>query len=276
MDSDPGLVQAWQRLKALYPHDGWFSAVHLEENKPRLLRMMGDLQKRVPPGADRKVVDVGCFNGFLCYLTSQLGYRSAGIDSLDISKVPERTAVMAASNATYHEANFNHLDPFRGIEPGRFDAAILGEVIEHIFNHPVGLLTSVGRLLRPGGYLFLTTPNPRTLLNGVRLVTGGNFMWGETEFATIPKVDETGRLTTCESIHYREYSQPVLLDMLRRAGFEIEVAAFMGLGGSPDQNRAKQFIKTLPACRWLQSHRLFGMTHYVVARRAQSPPTSTV
>lgn len=112
MDVDQNLIQAWQRLKALYPRDEWFSSVHLEENKPRLLRMMGDLQKRLPPGTDRKVVDVGCFNGFLCYLTSQLGYQAAGIDALDIGKVPERTEVMAAVNAPFYEANLNHLDPF--------------------------------------------------------------------------------------------------------------------------------------------------------------------
>ena len=99
-------------------------------------------------------------------------------------------------------------------------------------------------------------------------------MWGETEFATIPKVDEAGRFTSCETIHYREYSQPVLLDMLRRAGFEIEVAAFMGMGTSSGQHPVKRFVKTLPVSRWLQSHQLFGMTHYVVARWAPGPPAS--
>jgi 2-polyprenyl-3-methyl-5-hydroxy-6-metoxy-1,4-benzoquinol methylase len=267
MDAEQNLTHAWQRLKALYPCDEWFSGVHLEENKPRLLRMMGDLMQRLPPGPDTKVVDVGCYNGFLCYLTHQLGYQSAGVDAIDLAKVPERARIMTEIGAPYYLANFNHLDPFPGLSPGQFDAAILGEVIEHIFNHPVGLLSAIGRLLKPGGYLMLTTPNPRTLLNAVRLVTGGNFMWGETEFATIPKVDAAGVFTACETIHYREYSQPVLLDMLRRAGFEIEIATFMGIGAAPGQSAVKQFLKALPACRWLQSHQIFGMSHYIVARQ---------
>ena len=272
MDADQNSSHAWRKLKELYPRDGWFSSVHLEENKPRIWRMMGDLQRLLPPHAGAKVVDVGCYNGFLCYLAAQLGYQTAGIDALDLGKVPERTGVMASVNAPYHEANFNHLDPFHGLETGQFDAAILGEVIEHICNHPVGLLAAIGQLLKPGGYLLLTTPNPRTLLNAYRLVSGGNFMWGETEFATVPKVDASGRFTSCENIHYREYSQPVLLDMLRRAGFEVEVAAFMGIGAATGQHRMKRVVKALPGCRWLQSHQLFGMSHYVVARWA--PPSA--
>ena len=63
------------------------------------------------------------------------------------------------------------------------------------------------------------------------------------------------------------FLQPVLLDMLRRAGFEIEIATFMGIGAAPGQSAVKQFLKALPSCRWLQSHQIFGMSHYIVARQ---------
>ena len=50
------------------------------------------------------------------------------------------------------------------------DVVVLGEVFEHILNHPAGLLQAVFRILRPGGTVILTTPNPSTLINAVRLL----------------------------------------------------------------------------------------------------------
>ena len=41
-----------------------------------------------------------------------------------------------------------------------FDVGVMGEVIEHIPNHPLGLMREVARVLRPHGLLALTTPNP--------------------------------------------------------------------------------------------------------------------
>jgi 2-polyprenyl-6-hydroxyphenyl methylase/3-demethylubiquinone-9 3-methyltransferase len=42
--------------------------------------------------------------------------------------------------------------------PQPFDAVLITEIIEHVA-HPDQFLASVGRLLRPGGYIVMTTPN---------------------------------------------------------------------------------------------------------------------
>jgi SAM-dependent methyltransferase len=42
---------------------------------------------------------------------------------------------------------------------GGFDLIVFTEVLEHLDTHPVPLLLSLGRLLAPDGYLYLTTPN---------------------------------------------------------------------------------------------------------------------
>jgi SAM-dependent methyltransferase len=41
-----------------------------------------------------------------------------------------------------------------------FDGAILSEVIEHLWRDPATIIWQINRVLRPGGQLLLTTPNP--------------------------------------------------------------------------------------------------------------------
>ena len=51
---------------------------------------------------------------------------------------------------------------------------IFTEVFEHLRDYPVRSLDEVARVLRPGGYLFFTTPNAAYLLNRLRLLRGGS------------------------------------------------------------------------------------------------------
>ena len=267
--------EAWNRLKQLYPDDTWFGGVHLEENKPRLRRMLADVTHWHPPGAPARLVDVGCYNGFLCYLFGQLGHETVGIDALGETAVPERPQVLAAVGARYFESNFNALDPFAHLPVGNFDVAILGEVIEHILNHPVGFARAIGGLLKPGGRLVVTTPNPLTLANAWRVLRGRSTCWGDHEFAAMPKQNADGGLISFEGIHYREYSVDALLTLLREAGFSIESHAYLSMGVSRNQSIWKRAIKSLPGWRSLERSRLFGMSHYVVARWNPQGPTPT-
>jgi 2-polyprenyl-3-methyl-5-hydroxy-6-metoxy-1,4-benzoquinol methylase len=258
--------EAWDRVKQVYPDSTWFGGTHLEENKPRLTRMLGDVMAWHPPGTPARIVDVGCFNGFLCYAFGQLGYQTAGIDAIDEKQVPERARILGEVKAPCYAGSFNELDPFAAVPQAAFDVAILGEVIEHIVNHPVGFARAVGRLLRPGGRLILTTPNPYTLANAVRVIRGQSTCWGDGEFASLPKFDPSRGVITYEGIHYREYGRQPLLNLLTEAGFQIERHQYLAMGAARRQHAIKRLAKSLPLWRWLAAGRLFGMTHYVVAR----------
>lgn len=52
------------------------------------------------------------------------------------------------------------------------DGVVFTEVFEHLRDYPVRSLQECARILRPGGYLFFTTPNAAYLMNRVRLVRG--------------------------------------------------------------------------------------------------------
>jgi SAM-dependent methyltransferase len=96
------------------------------------------------------------------------------------------------------------LDPWPDLANGSFDAVLFGEVFEHLLNHPLGVLGEIHRVLRPGGTLLLTSPNPSTLGNALRVLLDRHSMWGTDDFACSPKIQQ-GQIIYNGDIHYREY-----------------------------------------------------------------------
>jgi 2-polyprenyl-3-methyl-5-hydroxy-6-metoxy-1,4-benzoquinol methylase len=258
---------AWNRLLLRYPADSWFRTDHLPENRPRILRILKDLAELVPPDLAAPVMDVGCFNGFLCFLLHELGFSVSGMDALADEQVPERQALLEQLKAPFYLANFNHLDPFPDCPRNHFAALVLGEVFEHLLNHPQGFLEQLRELLLPGGILILTTPNPCTVMNAARFLQGKSGLWGDTEFARMPKIDAQNRIISFPDIHYREYAQSSLVQVMELAGFEILRAEYLGNAATARHSPFVQRLKSSGLWTWLQSHRLLGAGQYVVARR---------
>jgi len=97
--------------------------------------------------------DVGCGTGALLAHAQSLGIVAAGVEP-DPAKVAE--------------ANGHGLDIRQGIfdgsqfESGYFDYVTLDQVAEHVTD-PHALMRGVARVLKPGGKVVVTTPNPNSL-----------------------------------------------------------------------------------------------------------------
>jgi SAM-dependent methyltransferase len=61
-------------------------------------------------------------------------------------------------------------------DPQTFSICFATEVIEHLYN-PQNLIDEVWRILKPGGMLFLTTPNVHSLMQKVRFLFSDGFGW---------------------------------------------------------------------------------------------------
>jgi SAM-dependent methyltransferase len=94
-----------------------------------------------------------------------------------------------------------------------FDLVTCCEVIEHLTQNPVHALAEIHRVLRPGGWLVLSTPNAARAGNIANLLRGGN-VYDPYHLGTALR----------GSRHSREYTLDELRDLVDGCGFEIDVA----------------------------------------------------
>jgi 2-polyprenyl-3-methyl-5-hydroxy-6-metoxy-1,4-benzoquinol methylase len=97
----------------------------------------------------REILDVGCGTGPLVTLLAENGADALGID----------TSANAIDLGRKSGANLRVMELGEAVgKLGRFDAVVLLEVIEHVTN-PVKVLQTAAALLKPGGYIFVSTGN---------------------------------------------------------------------------------------------------------------------
>jgi SAM-dependent methyltransferase len=126
---------------------------------PRVAPSRGALVDReirhLPATPGGRLLDVGCGSGAFLAQMADLGWRTQGID-------PDPAAVAGARQAGLNvtQGTLADLDPEE--HAGAFDAITLSHVIEHLHD-PAGDLRRINLLLRPGGLLWIATPNLEAL-----------------------------------------------------------------------------------------------------------------
>jgi SAM-dependent methyltransferase len=121
----------------------------------RLNRFLAVLFQDVPPGG--RVLDLGCGSGELARAVAAAGLRATACDI---------SAMMLHSAAGQDPAGaveWVRLDPHWQVLPfpgDVFDAVVAASVLEYV-EEPVAVLGECARVLRPGGLIACTVPDPR-------------------------------------------------------------------------------------------------------------------
>jgi 2-polyprenyl-3-methyl-5-hydroxy-6-metoxy-1,4-benzoquinol methylase len=97
-----------------------------------------------------RLLDIGCGNGHFVAEATAAGWRAAGID-LDAQAV-------SAGRAAGLDVALETIEARTAREPGAYDAVTLSHVIEHVPD-PLAFLRHAYALLRPGGSIWVATPN---------------------------------------------------------------------------------------------------------------------
>ena len=180
-----------------YTRDKDYSSCAIEEGKGSgRVRTILSLVSQLRPGT---LLDVGCTDGMWGKYWASKGWLVSGVD------IDPQYVEKARKNGVFAvvaDVNKDKL-PF---DSGSFDLVFAGEVIEHLIDTD-GFLAELGRCLKPGGMLLITTPNLASFENRIRILFGWYPKW----------------MNYCleGSGHIRAYTPTVLKRQLLRHGFEI-------------------------------------------------------
>lgn len=149
-----------------------------------------------------RILDIG-----VSLQTELLRHNYPGcVDSLDIvDSDPDpgqgQTAEVFDLNNLYCEERWPALEAH--------DVIVMCEVIEHLYTPSVKVLSGIATWIRPGGYLFLQTPNAVSLHKRVKALMGRH-----------PYMDLSDGTREAPP-HFREYTMGELLSAGRASGLEI-------------------------------------------------------
>jgi SAM-dependent methyltransferase len=107
---------------------------------------------------------------------------------------------------------------------GLFDYILFTEVLEHLLVHPIELLEDLLSLLKPDGYLYLTTPNFFSHRRVAALARGEN-----------PQEVYPRRGQNWDAhYHYREYTLPELVRFTAEAGGQVIRSGYSACWDEPE------------------------------------------
>lgn len=140
-----------------------------------------------------RLLDLGCGNGRFLRLITSMGWEAIGLDPDPTGVSAARRNGLAVEVGTLEE---------RAYPDSHFDAITMSHVIEHLHD-PAATLRECHRVLKPGGVLWMATPN----LDGP-----GHRIFGANWLGLDPPR------------HLVLFSGSCLEGLIRRAGFERPVA----------------------------------------------------
>ncbi|WP_077037554.1 bifunctional 2-polyprenyl-6-hydroxyphenol methylase/3-demethylubiquinol 3-O-methyltransferase UbiG [Pelomonas sp. KK5] len=186
------------------------------------------------PLAGKTVLDVGCGGGIL---TDSMARRGANALGIDLSTKPLKVAQLHAMEAGTENVEYREIavEDLAAERPASFDVVTCMEMLEHVPD-PASVVRALGTLVKPGGWVFLSTLN-RNAKSFLLAIVGAEYVLkmlpaGTHEYARFLKPSE-------------------LAQFCRDAGLELE--ASKGLTFNPLTQRyslgADTDVNYLLACR---------------------------
>jgi 2-polyprenyl-3-methyl-5-hydroxy-6-metoxy-1,4-benzoquinol methylase len=159
MSTEPSReAEQWQSVKeyigtekvVLGPYFSWI----VRKSPRRLLHLLSYYKFAAKMiGAGKRVLDVGCSEGFGTILLAEAASSCLGVD-FDEPAIEVANASVASEKLTFRAMDILTTDP------GRFDAVVTLDVIEHIFPENADAFVSrLAGVLDPHGLLIIGTPN---------------------------------------------------------------------------------------------------------------------
>jgi SAM-dependent methyltransferase len=205
-----------------------------------------------------KLLDIGCADGTI---TMRVARRIGTRDVVGLDIVP---ANMRAARARGIEPVGADLDSYFPFRDGAFDVICASHCIEHV-KHTDLMITESYRVLKPGGYLVIATPNLAAWHHIAFLLLGKQPTIAEVSDEALvgtlsPRGNRVGRLGPA---HRRIFTPGALKGLCEYHGFTVD--RVLGSGFFPFRGRAAKALMTL-------DNRHF--TNMIVRARKPPPPAA--
>jgi glycosyltransferase involved in cell wall biosynthesis/SAM-dependent methyltransferase len=190
------------------------SAKYFETHMTRLQKTLAI----TPAGtADGRILEMGAYLQITPSLKAKLGYGEVrGCYYGPAGRVEVRKVVSSAGEEFACEIDLFDAERDRFPYPdGHFSTVLCCELLEHLPNDPMFMMSEINRILRPGGHLVLTTPNI-TSLRAVAAILGG---YHPGFFPAYIRPRRHGE--EVEARHNREYAPREMLHLFADAGFHV-------------------------------------------------------
>jgi SAM-dependent methyltransferase len=170
-----------------------------------------------PPGApEKRVLEMGAYLQITPALKTKLGYGEVrGCYYGALGHTDHRTVV--STEREPFECDIDLFDAEKDRFPylcESFDTVLCGELIEHLFEDPMHLMSEINRILKQGGHVVLTTPNIASL-RGISAILQG---FHPGLFHAYIKPNPSGE---ADPRHNREYTPREIHQLLENSGFEV-------------------------------------------------------
>lgn len=149
-----------------------------------------------------RLLDIGCGTGGLMERAQALGFRVEGVEICQ----PLAELTRARLGCKVHDRFLTELE----LPEASYDVITMYDLVEHLAD-PVGDLCAVHRLLKPGGVLFVLTPNDEAL---VRRISKALF------HLSLGRFDRPMRKLYYPD-HLSYFTAQSLTELFARTGFEV-------------------------------------------------------
>lgn len=188
-------------LQEVFGEIASYGYAYAYDNRRR--RAISSLRQLLAPGS--KILDIAAAQGNLTIALAELDFKvtwnDLREDLADYVRLKQEKGDISFAPGNAFELGF----------VSAFDAVLIAEIIEHVA-HPDEFLLNAARLVKPGGYILMTTPN------------GGYFR------NTLPKFSDCGDASQFESMQFKPNSDGHIFllhvdemkPLAEKAGLEIK------------------------------------------------------